>query len=320
MDDKTEAIQGIKTFFVVPELSLFPEEFLKSFFLKGYEAYFLDDDPYCPLEAKIHAMFSIFPQLILFFNIDRPIRGIDWPVFIASLQKEYGDRAMIGVMYHKLNDLEETRRLEKLYLYDIGIICGCVAVEYQRTKNLYLFLNVLAANQANGQRKSLRAVCDKTYKATIPLDRGMLSCVLRDVSVSHFSCTFPEGDPSIPLHEKLVNIQMNLRGVLIKVNAVLCLKRVLGEELIHVFVFRTNDDREGLELDHMSKINEMVFNSLNERITDLLRIEFMEIRSSLSRKNREAGPSIIPFIPPKAAEKKRGRASLPEAETKLESL
>ncbi len=320
MNEKTEAIQGIKTFFVVPELSLFPEEFLKSFFLKGYEAYFLDDDPYCPLEAKIHAMFSLFPQIILFFNIDRPIKGIDWPVFISSLQREYGERAMIGVMYHKLNDPEETRKLERLYLYDIGIICGCVAVEYQKARNLYLFLNVLAANQANGQRKSLRAICDKTYKATIPLDRGMLACVLRDISVSHFSCTFPAGDPEIPLHEKLVNIQMNLRGILIKVNAVLCLKRVLGEDLIHVFVFRTNDDREGLELDHMSKINEIVFNSLNERITDLLRIEFMEIRTSLSRKNREAGPSIIPFIPPKTSEKKRGHASLPDVEATLESL
>lgn len=320
MNDKTETIQGIKTFFVVPELSLFPEEFLKSFFLKGYEAYFLDDDPYCPLEAKIHAMFALFPQVILFFNIDRPIRGIDWPVFISGLQREYGERAMIGVMYHKLNDPEETRRLERLYLYDIGIICGCVAVEYQKARNLYLFLNVLAANQANGQRKYLRAICDKAYKATIPLDRGILSCSLRDISVSHFSCTFPDGDPGIPLHEKIVNIQMNLRGVLIKVNGVLCLKRLLGEDLIHVFVFRTADDREGLDLDHLSKINELVFNSLNEKVTDLLRVEFMEIRASLSRKNHEGNPSVIPFIPPKKSEHNKGRGSLPDVEASLESL
>ena len=87
-DDFKESVQGVKTFFVVPDLSLFPEEFLKSFFLKGYETYFLHDDPYCPLETKIHTLFSVFPQVILFFNIDRPVQGIDWPVFIDRLQEQ----------------------------------------------------------------------------------------------------------------------------------------------------------------------------------------------------------------------------------------
>jgi hypothetical protein len=88
---KRESTDGVKIFFVVPELSTFPEEFLKSFFLMGYEPYFLDDDPYCPLEAKIHAPFTLFTQLILFFNIDRPIRGIILHVDgVLSLQRVVG--------------------------------------------------------------------------------------------------------------------------------------------------------------------------------------------------------------------------------------
>jgi hypothetical protein len=42
---------------------------------------------------------------------------------------------------------------------------------------------------------------------------------------------------------------MSLHGVLFKVDAVFCLKRVIENDGIHVFVFRTTDDREGLNPD-----------------------------------------------------------------------
>ncbi len=37
-NEQKEAIEGIKTFFVVPDLSAMPEDFLSNFFLKGFEA------------------------------------------------------------------------------------------------------------------------------------------------------------------------------------------------------------------------------------------------------------------------------------------
>lgn len=277
-DDVKESVLGIKTFFVVPDLSLFPEEFLKSFFLKGYETYFIHDDPYCSLETKIHTLYSIFPQLILFFNIDRPVQGIDWPVFIGKLQEQYGDRAMIGVMYQKRNNQEEIRKLEWLYLYSIGIICGCIPMEYQKSKNLYRFLNVLCANQANGQRRFLRAMCSDSFKANFAYRGKEYRSVLRDISISHFSCTFIGDIPEIPLHEKVREIQMNLRGILINIDAVLCLKRVLGADMIHVFVFRTNDDREGMNPDHLIKVNGIVHASITGRIMSILKDAFDEAR------------------------------------------
>lgn len=309
-DAKNESVVGVKTFFVVPDLSSFPEEFLKSFFLKGYETYFLDDDPYCPLDAKIHVLFSTFPQLILFFNIDRPIRGIDWPVFIAGLQRRYGDRAMIGVTYHKRNNQEEVRRLEKLYLYTIGIVCGCIPMEYQKTKNLFLFLNVLAANQANGQRKYLRVVCDDTYKANMDYRGASHRCTLRDLSISHFSCVFIGKAPDITLNEKVKGIQMNLRGIILQVDGVLCLKRVIKEDMINVFVFRASDGKEGLNQDHLVKVNDLIFHSLNTRINELLRREYGTVRSELLKKRQEK-PVLSPAGAPESAE---GEAELESVE------
>jgi len=103
-----------------------------------------------------------------------------------------------------------------------------------------------------------------------------LCCTLKDISISHFSCVFDENDPELRLHEKLREIQMNLRGVLITVDAVLCLKRVMDDKTVHVFVFRTDEDREGLNTEPLNKVNEIIHASMTEKISLLLKDAFSE--------------------------------------------
>ena len=62
----TDLVKGVKTFFIVPDVTIFPETHLKSFFMRGYETYFLHAEPEKDLEAQIHALFSLFPEVILF--------------------------------------------------------------------------------------------------------------------------------------------------------------------------------------------------------------------------------------------------------------
>ncbi len=273
-ESQKETIIGVKTFFVVPELSLIPDEYLKSFFMKGFETYFLDDDPYLNLRAKVRVLFSLFPELILFFNIDRRVAGIHWPQFIAELQNTYGQRAMIGVMYRKRNDINEIRALEKLYLFEIGICCGCIPVEYQKSRNLFLLMNVLIANQANGRRKHLRVLCDDSCRVSMRWNEQLWQGVLRDISISHFSMVFIGEMPEIPMYEKIVSVQLSLRGVLCRVTGVLCLKRVLAGEGVHVFVFRNGDDKDGLDPEPLIRINSFVFQSLHSSMNQLLRKGF----------------------------------------------
>ncbi len=272
--DQKETLLGVKTFFVLPEMSLLPEEYLRSFFLRGFETYFLDDDPYLALEAKIRVLFSLFPEVILFFNIDREVHGIDWPILIGNLQKQYGERAMIGVLYRKRGNLEEIRALERQYLYEIGITCGCIPIEYQKAKNLFILTNVLIANQANGRRKFLRAICSDSCKVNLTCKDHTYKGLVRDISISHFSCIFVGDIPELEMYERFGNIQLSLRGVLCKVAGILCLKRVVGNDKIHVFVFRRLDEREGLDNEFLIKINSFIFDTLSANIQGILKKGF----------------------------------------------
>lgn len=286
--ENAELCCGRKTFFIVPEVSLLPEEYLRSYFLKGFETYFIDDDPYCSLDLKIHALVSLFREIILFINIDRPIHGILWPVFIRKLKEEYGDRVIIGVMYRRKTSVEEARDIERQYLYDIGISGGCIPVEYQKTKNLYNFLNVLIANQANGQRKFLRAICDESFKMNFMYGGVLYKCLLRDISVSHFSCVFSGDIPEIPLHERINDIQLNLKGMHLNVDGVVSLKRVVCEEMVHVFVFRTEVGREGLDPENMAKVNELIYRYFMQNMTAFLREQFTQARARSLQRPEEA--------------------------------
>lgn len=277
---------GVKTFFVVPDLSLFPEENLKAFFIKGYETYFLDDDPYCPLFAKISLLAESFPELILFFNIDRQIQGIDWPSFIGAMQKAYGNHVTIGVTFQKRSNPDETRKLERLYLFDIGIVGGCIPLEFQKSKNAALLQNVLMANQANGLRKQLRAICSDAHKVSFQIAGVTFRGVVRDISISHFSCVFPVA-PELPLNTKVADIQMNLRGVLCNVDGMLCLRRMIEGNSVHVFIFLTAQGKNGLNPDQLERINVIVYNSITQAMAVFLRALFMN--------GRERVPSVKAF-------------------------
>lgn len=289
--ENPEICCGRKTFFIVPEVSLLPEEYLKSYFLKGFETYFIDDDPYCSLDLKIHTLVSMFKEIILFINIDRPIHGIVWPIFIRKLKTEYGDRVIIGVMYRRKTNFEEAHDIERQYLYDIGISGGCIPVEYQKTKNLYNFLNVLIANQANGQRKFLRAICDDSFKMNFKYQGVLYKCVLRDISISHFSCVFSGDIAEMPLHERIDDIQLNLKGVHLNVDGVVSLKRAVGEDMVHVFVFRTEDGREGLDPDNMAKINELIYRYFMQSMLVFLRERFTQARARSLQRPDETPPA-----------------------------
>lgn len=278
-DLKPEVCRGVKTFFVNPDLSLMPELFREDFFKGGYETYYLFDDFTCPLEKKIHILFSLFPELILFFNIDRRIPDIgSWDSFIGKIQSMYKDRAIIGVLYARQQNAQLSREYEKTYLYDIGIQGGCIALEYQKNKNFMILSSVLLANQANGQRKSIRMMCDENYKMCFQYNGIELRAPLSDLSVSHFSCSTEDELSNIQLHTLIPDILFNFHGVICKSSAVLILRRVINGKTVNVFVFRTHDGRDGLESDVKSKIINLIYTRTVSDIENLLRQIFSLVK------------------------------------------
>jgi hypothetical protein len=166
--------------------------------------------------------------------------------------------------------------MEKAYLYDIGINCGCIPIEYRKSSNLVLLMGVLTANQANGRRKYLRAICGETCELNFMRERVKLQGRILDVSISHFSCEFYGSYPEIKMYEKATDIQLKLAGIICTVDAVLFTKRVVAETVIHVFVFRNTRGQDGLDPDMLSKVNGFIRERFERGVTSIVRKGFAE--------------------------------------------
>ncbi|MCK9169797.1 MAG: hypothetical protein M0P01_05230 [Treponema sp.] len=242
-----EIIAARKTFFIMPDQTLFPENYLEEYLIHGYETYFIENDKACSIEKKVDIIRRVFQDSILFFNIDASVSGIEWPQFIAYLQKLYGDSILLGVVYAKRQTLEERLALEKYYLYDIGIKCGCVQLEYRKKTNFGIVEKTLYANQGMGRRKYVRALCDNNSGLTFLQNGKQYTGIIYDISLSHFSCTLSPDCP-VKEHEKLYNIQLNIKGLHIRADAGLYMKRRSSDGMLYIFTFINKQGENGLDI------------------------------------------------------------------------
>lgn len=242
-----EIVSGRKTFFIAPDRSRFPENFLEEYFALGYECYFIENDKRLSLEKKIEIIVSVFKDCILFFNIDANLPNIYWPKFIMNLQNQYSNHVLIGIMYTKRQSKDDKIRIERKYLLEIGITCGAVQLEYQKGTNFVIIQNLLFANQAQGRRKTIRAVCNKSCTFSFSIDTVQHSGILQDVSLSHFSFIYPDGKLQIQLYEKIKEIHFNICGFLFRSDAILIMERPVNGEILYVCSFLSQNGTSGLD-------------------------------------------------------------------------
>jgi hypothetical protein len=273
---KCDSYEGCKTFFFVPDLSIMPENFATSFFAKGFETYYIMDDKHLDLESKIRVITRLYGEIILFFNIERNIIGVDWPDLTRRLVKEHGQRIRIGVLCHRRLGDETIADLEREYLYDIGIYCGCIPLEFRKSQNLALLTEVLEANDARGRRSSLRAICGDTSTLNFSHRGHSFRGSVRDVSLSHFSCVFDGQAPELELYEKVDNIQLKLGGIICSVDGVLFAKRSGDGSTLYVFVFRNSRDRDGLDAEMHAKVNGFIQRHFEQEVQEKLSRSFGE--------------------------------------------
>ena len=241
-----ELVTGRKVFFITPDTSLFPKNYLEDFFALGYECYFIEYDKRVPLKTKVEILLQVFNDVILFFNIDFNSNEINWYHFIRDIQTKYGDRARIGVLFTKRQRKEEKLMIQKMYNSDLGIQCGCSQLEYQKKQNFEIIERILAANQAQGRRKNIRAICSKSYTFSVEYNKEQYSGVLQDVSLSHFSFIMPRDQFNIPDYLKLSDFRFNLRGCVFASDAILIMSRPVDDGMLYVFAF-ASDSSAGLD-------------------------------------------------------------------------
>lgn len=279
-EQREHIIEGRKTFFIVPDVSLLPETYLEDYMARGYETYIIGDDRYCPLKAKVEVIIETFTDSILFFYIDAQIKGIRWEKYIKELQQKYAGRILLGVLYAKRQSEEEKKQLEKYYLFDVGIQCGCISLEYQKAKNFALIDKVMYANQACGRRKNIRAICDTRSKVSIVTKHGQVKGSVMDVSLSHFSCVF-ESTVEIQLYEKVPKILININGLHFATDAILIMQRMKNGVMLYVFVFSNSMGQQGVEADLQPRLLERIYQMTSDKAKSLMRYKFEEARKNL---------------------------------------
>lgn len=242
-----EIVNGRKTFFITPDTSLMPELYLEDFFVLGYECYFIENDKRVSLDKKIDIIISLFKDVIIFFNIDYNSSEIDWYSYIKNLTASYGNKLSIGVLYTKRQNKEERARIEKKYLFDLGICCGCIQLDYQKKNNFILIEKILYANQAQGRRKNIRALCPSSCTYSLNYNGNQITGTIQDVSLSHFTACDRAGKLNVKLYEKIRDIHINVQGYIFRADAVLLTERQTGSERIFVFAFTDSAGHNGLD-------------------------------------------------------------------------
>lgn len=242
-----EIVTGRKTFFITPDTTLIPESYLEDYFALGYECYFVENDKRVKLDKKLDILISLFHDVIFFFNIDYSIQDLDWSVFIRNIIDSYSNKASIGVLFTKRQSKDEKTRLEQKYLYEMGLSCGCVQLEYQKKQNFEIIEKILYANQAQGRRKNIRALCTSSCTFNCTYNGFQTTGVLQDVSLSHFSFVFPEGKLNVQLYEKISDFHFNIRGFMFRSDAVLIMERPVDGQVLYVFAFVSSTGANGLD-------------------------------------------------------------------------
>lgn len=279
-EQKEHIVEGRKTFFIVPDATLLPESYLEDYMARGYETYIIGDDRYCPLKAKIEVIIETFTDSILFFYIDSQINGINWKKYIRDLQSKYSGRILIGVLYAKRNSEEEKKQLEKYFLFDVGIQCGCIPLEYQKAKNFALIDKVMFANQACGRRKNIRAICDTRSSVSFVTKKGQVKGSILDVSMSHFSCVF-SSTIDVKIYEKINKVLLNINGLHFISDAILVMQRPKNGVELYIFIFSNSLGQQGLESDVQPRLLQKIYQLTSEKAKSLMRYKFDEARKHL---------------------------------------
>ena len=275
----SDIVMGRKTFFILPDTSLMPTSYLEDYFALGYECYYIENDKRVRFQKKVDVILSLFKDLILFFNVDFSIPDFEWEDYIQDLVIDHKIQDSIGILYTKRATKEDKARIEKKYLYELGVRCGCTQLEYQKKQNFELIAKLLFANQAQGRRKTIRALCSAacTYSVTYGSHQISAAGVLQDISLSHFTILSPGSGLEIKLYEKLKDIHFNIRGFLFRSDAVLVMERPVNGDMLYVFAFINSNGTTGLEARTRSLLIPALYKLLSSNCTALLEQLYVKV-------------------------------------------
>ena len=248
---------GRKTFFIEATSDLIPESYLSDFIEKGYETYIVKEDSTTPLKEKVSAIVRLFPEAILFFNIDKSVSGIDWQKYIGELRRTLPSDIRIGVFCADKPKAEE-ERIKLNFVDKLKLDAGFFELNADSEENFSIIRKVLSRCGARGRRNWVRAECDESSSAKFTHNGASYNTRLLDVNETHFSCSIKNCEKDFGVFEKIRNITLSINEFSLTTDAVLIMKRISTEENLYIFMFIKADDSPALEEDKARLLNKKI--------------------------------------------------------------
>jgi hypothetical protein len=228
--DTKSDLAGRKVFFLYPS-PIVQNEIADELVQQEFEIYVIKD------HNKLPKALDIYPDSIVFVNInDQRLSEKEWMTWVLALvHRPEGDRLGVGVLTTTNND----EALQKAYLDSIKITCGFIQVQSDIKKTIAHLAAVLNRSGTKGNRKYLRVTPDTDSKTliNIPIDNGnFVKGSIKDISVVGIACTF-EKNVLLERDDLIRDIQIKLRGVLLKAEGVVFGVRVNGDVKTYVIIF-----------------------------------------------------------------------------------
>lgn len=265
---------GRKTFFFAADNQLVPGACLERLMKHGYEAYLVGDSATAPLEDKVRAVIRLYPDAILFFNIDASVRGIDWQDYIRGLLAAQEANILVGVVYKMCAPELESQR-KSFYEQNLRVSAGCLMLESGEEEIFQAIREILARNGARGRRNLVRADCDKDSTVTFSCNGESRSGRLLDINVTHFLCDMKGKVAPLPMFQKVKDAKLRINGFDLQSNAVLIMKRQSLDANLCIFMFIKQDDSPDLEREQVIQLNKKIYQIVTDKNMSLLKATYM---------------------------------------------
>jgi len=223
-------IVGKKIFFLNPSANI-QNQIMDELSQQEYEVYSAKNT------AHLTRVLKKYPDSVVYINLDetQKAEAEKWIDMISTAVPDI----MIGI-FSSSND----ENLKNQYTKKPKVKCGFINIKFDMSKTVLQIIKILESMEVKGRRKYLRATTEDEETATINMPSGggdFVNGSIKDISVVGFSCTFDE-DPGLKKNNLHKDIQIRLRTMLLKAEAVVFGVRSEDDKNVYVLLFTNRID------------------------------------------------------------------------------
>lgn len=256
-------IFGRKVFFIAPNSTFINGETMERLCEMGFETYIINEDA-TPIKDKISAIARLFPECIIYFNVDSKVGGAKWEALIREVKQEH-EGLLVGAVYKARTEGNDIDR-ERDYRVNAGVI------PLKNGDNVAEIRKVIEEHSAKGRRNNIRVNADESSTVSMTVGSKSYTAKVEDINLTHFRCTFSE-DFGMKIFDKVRDAKVVFNGYTIQSDAVLIMRRV--KEGVHGYIFMFIHDRPNDAPDLEAKIawqlNSKIYRILTNKMNETIR-------------------------------------------------